>query len=335
MSNAKDSVWWKCSKCGYEVKAAINNRCKSGCPNCGRIKRRENALKHHIDEIGSLARLYPDLAEEWNEEKNGMLNPNMFSPMSHNKVWWKCKKGHEWQAVISSRSIGGGCPYCSNKKTLAGYNDLATTNPKLASEWNYEKNVDLKPEMFTAGAAKKVWWKCKRGHEWQATINHRTNRNQGCPYCAGLLVVEGENDLRSLYPDIANQWAFERNRDLKPEMFKPGSGKKVWWRCEQGHEWEASIADRAIAKHNCPICSNQKVLPGFNDLLTTNPELTKEWDFDKNGNLKPDMFTAGSGKKVWWKCSICGNSWQTAIRERKRCGCPHWRHHHTPSNNEQ
>ena len=63
-------------------------------------------------------------------------------------------------------------------------NDLTTTNPKLASEWNYDKNGDLKPEDFTANSGKKVWWKCAKGHEWQATVGHR-NRGRGCPYCAG------------------------------------------------------------------------------------------------------------------------------------------------------
>jgi hypothetical protein len=70
----------------------------------------------------------------------------------------------------------------SLKKILIGYNDLATTNPKLASEWNYDKNDDLKPEDFTANSEKKVWWKCEKGHEWQATIASR-NHGRGCPIC--------------------------------------------------------------------------------------------------------------------------------------------------------
>ena len=30
----------------------------------------------------------------------------------------------------------------------------------------------------------KAWWQCKDGHEWQATISHRTARGHGCPKCA-------------------------------------------------------------------------------------------------------------------------------------------------------
>ncbi|MCH5314701.1 MAG: zinc-ribbon domain-containing protein, partial [Eubacterium sp.] len=98
------------------------------------------------------------------------------------KVWWKCCKGHEWQATISDRNNGRGCPYCSGKKSLKGYNDLQTVNPTLANEWNYEKNNGLTPVDVTPGSNKKVWWKCQRGHEWQAIICNR-NRGNSCPVC--------------------------------------------------------------------------------------------------------------------------------------------------------
>ena len=128
----------------------------------------------------------PTLMAEWNWEKNNELglDPKMLTLGSHKKVWWKCNKGHEWQAIIANRNEGRNCPYCSSKKVLKGYNDLATINPTLANEWNCEKNGDLKPEDFTANSGKKVWWICDKGHEWQATIVNR-NRGRGCPYCSG------------------------------------------------------------------------------------------------------------------------------------------------------
>jgi hypothetical protein len=97
-------------------------------------------------------------------------------------VWWKCSKGHEWEAVIAHRNNGSGCPYCAGKKVLKGYNDLKTINPDLAKEWNWEKNGDLKPENVTANSGKKVWWKCSKGHEWQVAIASR-NYGNGCPIC--------------------------------------------------------------------------------------------------------------------------------------------------------
>ena len=100
--------------------------------------------------------LNPELAKEWNYEKNGDLRPEDFTAMSGQKVWWKCEKGHEWQAAIASRNNGTSCPYCSGRCAIKGETDLVTLNPELAKEWNYEKNGNLKPEDFTAMSGQKV-----------------------------------------------------------------------------------------------------------------------------------------------------------------------------------
>jgi len=138
----------------------------------------------------------PVLMEEWNWKKNNELDlyPNTLTCGSNKKAWWKCSKGHEWQATINHRNNSRGCPICSNKKVLAGYNDLSTLNPTLASEWNYEKNMDLKPENFTANSGEKVWWKCDKGHEWQATIASRNN-GRNCPMCS--------SEMNTSFPEYA------------------------------------------------------------------------------------------------------------------------------------
>ena len=125
----------------------------------------------------------PILANDWNYEKNHGLTPFDVMPNSVQKVWWKCSKGHEWQARIDSRNKGSGCPFCSGRYVAKGETDLQTVNPTLANEWNYDKNGNLKPEDFTANSGKKVWWRCINGHEWQATIANR-NYGYGCPQCA-------------------------------------------------------------------------------------------------------------------------------------------------------
>ena len=125
----------------------------------------------------------PDLAKEWNYDKNNGLSPADVLPNSNKKVWWKCSKGHEWKAKPNARSRGTGCPYCLSTKVLEGYNDLQTVNPTLAKEWNYGKNKKLTPSDVMPNSNKKVWWKCSKGHEWQTTIAHRTNGN-GCPVCS-------------------------------------------------------------------------------------------------------------------------------------------------------
>lgn len=117
-----------------------------------------------------------ELMREYDFEKNININLDAVTLGSEEKIWWLCSKGHSYQAMVHNRKKGSGCPYCDGKKVLVGYNDLATINPKLAAEWNYKKNGDLKPTDVTAGSHKKVWWICKNGHEWEAVINTRTQR---------------------------------------------------------------------------------------------------------------------------------------------------------------
>lgn len=319
--SSSKKVWWKCNTCGYEWQAVIYNRIKGvGCPKCGKIKA---AKSRSVPNFGkSLQDRFPNLVIEWNYKKNGDLLPSNVNCGSHKKVWWQCVVGHEWQATVHSRtSQDVGCPYCSNKKVLVGYNDLVTVYPKIAEEWDYGKNNKLLPTMVVFGSNKRVWWKCKYGHEWQDTVGHRS-KGRGCPKCAKL-PKKGQS-LQDKFPNLAKEWHPTKNGDLSPSQIAYASGKKVWWRCEKGHEWKSSVGNRSRSNsQNCPICANRQLLVGYNDLATVNPKLCEEWNYGKNGDLLPTMVMSGSDKRVWWKCGRCGYEWQTKISHRVHgTGCP-------------
>ena len=201
----------------------------------------KNAIKGKTD----LGTVNPMLAKEWHPTKNGELNPQNVLAMSNKKVWWNCSKGHEWASVIAIRNTGCGCPYCSNQKVLAEYNDLATVNPDLAKEWHPTKNGDLTPSDVVAGSTKKAWWKCSKHeeHEWKAIISNR-NKKAGCPYCSNQKLLHGFNDLATINPELSKEWHPTLNGDLTPFSLGAGSNKKVWWQCRRGHEWTAKIVSR-------------------------------------------------------------------------------------------
>ena len=90
----------------------------------------------------SLQELYVNLATQWHPTKNGSLTPRDVTPRSNKKVWWLCKKGHEWEVTVNNRSQGSGCPYCSGHATNEK-NCLSTVNPALASEWHLIRNGNL------------------------------------------------------------------------------------------------------------------------------------------------------------------------------------------------
>ena len=278
-------------------------------------------LRNYTEKEVSLLLSNPSVAKEWNYTKNGNLKPESFFANSNKKVWWICKNGHEWQATIINRNKGTGCPYCTGQKVLKGFNDLQTINPSLANDWNHERNNGLKPEDFTASSGKKVWWKCKSGHEWEAIIKDR-NHGRGCPYCSSQKILKGYNDLITINPRLAREWNYKKNGNLTPENFLANSHDKVWWKCKNGHEWQAIIASRSNGR-GCPYCAGKKVLKGFNDLQTINPSLANDWNHERNNGLKPEDFTASSGKKVWWKCKS-GHEWEAIIKDRNHGrGCPY------------
>ena len=277
-------------------------------------------LREYTEKDNSLLFSNPEIANEWNYEKNGNLKPEYFAANSGKKVWWKCSKGHEWQATMNSRNQGHGCPYCSGLFVVKGETDLQTVNPTLANEWNNERNNGLTPMDVLPNSDKKVWWKCSKGHEWQATIGNR-NKGRGCPYCSGKKVLKDYNDLQTVNPTLATEWNYEKNNGLTPVDVTPNSNNKVWWKCSKGHEWQACICHRNKGS-GCPYCAGKKVLKGFNDLQTVSPTLAAEWHYDKNNELTPMDITPNSHLKVWWRCGQ-GHEWQAFIYNRNRGnGCP-------------
>lgn len=126
-------------------------------------------------------------------------------------------------------------------------------------------------------------------------------------------------------PNLLREWDWDKNsvERLFPEQLQYKSNKKVHWICEKGHEWICTV-DKRTSGQNCPYCSNRRVLVGFNDFQTLFPKLAKEWDYESNLGLKPDQVVSGSNKKVYWKCSQCGNHWKASIQARTQrgSGCP-------------
>jgi len=203
-------VWWECSKCFLEWKSSIRSRTQkgTGCPNCAKKIRVASLTISYIKKNGTITN--PLLLKEWNYQKNNGLTPEQFTPSSNRKVWWNCSKcHHEWEAKISNRNFGRGCPCCSNKTVVQGKNDLATTNPELSKEWHPTKNLPLTPHDVTIGSGKKVWWICINSHEYLASIMHR-GHGTNCPICnSGKQTSFAEQAIfyyiKQIYPDAINR----------------------------------------------------------------------------------------------------------------------------------
>lgn len=239
----------------------------------------------------------PDLIEEWAFKRNLKefgLKPNDVSKGSGVKVYWVCKKHGLFLARVADRARGSGCPYCAGKLVKPGCNDLATMRPDIAKDWDVEKN-GVGPESVTIGSIKKVWWRCEKGHSWQATPNERTNAHVGCPYCSGRRVLAGFNDLATKNPSIAAEWDYERNGDLRPDQVTSKSNRIVWWICPSGHEYRTQIAARTLSGAGCSTCNRERKTSFaekavFHYIKAAFPDAEENMKFDWLGKRELDIY---------------------------------------------
>ena len=264
------------------------------------------------------------LLREWHPTWNGLLTPADVAPHSNKKVWWRCEKGHSWETSVNNRVSGCGCPVCANRRVERGYNDLASTCPEAAAQWDAEKNGILTPCDVAPCSRQRVWWRCAKGHSWRTTVSNRVSHGEGCPVCAGRTVAAGENDFETLFPLLAAEFDTEMNAPLTPSQLSPHTNRKVWWRCPLGHSYSATVNSRTSRQTSCPYCAGRKVLPGFNDLATAEPKVAAQWHPTLNGAMTPQMITFGSHYKAWWVCED-GHVWKATVVSRagkKKTGCP-------------
>jgi hypothetical protein len=263
----------------------------------------------------SLADRFPVLVPEWNLDRNAPLVPSMFHPFSSRKIWWLCPLGHSWKATILSRTNAGtGCPECSNRKVGAG-NNLAARRPEIAAEWHPDRNGDLTPSDVLPGSDHKVWWLCPVGHAYAMRVHKRTGPRQGgCPFCSGR-VLTPERSLAAASPKAATQWHPTLNGDLTPADVGAGSHRKAHWLCPQGHAFEMPVYKRVGSRvDGCPFCSGRR-LTLERSLATRRPDLALQWAPDLNEGLTPADVSAGTQRKVWWRCAR-RHEWQATVASR-------------------
>lgn len=319
-------IWWTCDQ-KHEYEASVLSRTKrqGRCPYCSN--------KELLQGFNDLESKYPNVAKEWHPSKNIGLTDGKGNDIStpdkvvfgaRRKVWWIGACGHEYEACIHHRTIANsGCPYCDGKKVLQGFNDLATKYPDVAKEWHPVLNGDLKPTDVVARGQHKPWWLCPKGHSYQAFLGGRTG-GSGCPICDGKQILPGYNDLATVYPHLVHELHPTKNNDTTGTKIFAGGNKKIWWLCENGHDYDATVISRVESQTGCPYCCNKKVLIGYNDLVTTHPTIAATWHPTKNGGLKPTDVTYGSGRLVWWQCEH-QHFWKAKVLTRavQGCGCPY------------
>lgn len=427
-------VKWIC-KNGHHYEKDIHSRCQgTGCPKCSGV---------NFEHKRNLFEEYPTLLQEVDIDKNPLNTVQDISSGSAKKIYWKCEQGHSYEMSAVNKIKSRGCPFCHNKRVMAGENDLVTWckdngRTQILDDWNYEKNMVL-PNEITYGSNVKAWFKCHIcGYEWQTVVNSRTIQHSDCRMCSRRInssfpeqcvfyyvsiffpdavngdrsILDGReldiwvpslrfaveydgkkwhkndskdiekdklckdrgiilyrirekgckelnsadsilfeyeygdwnalskiiieiledvgmkncdvnisrdeyivkekyytqslaNSLGSLYPQLAKEWHPTKNGKITPDLIIAETHDLYHWLCPEGHTYKASPKNRIRMNSNCPYCSGQKVLQGYNDLETTHPEIALDYDNNKNTRKSYEV-SRGCSDFVWLKCHKCG-----------------------------
>lgn len=103
---------------------------------------------------------------------------------------------------------------------------------------NYDTNVDIR---------------CKNGHIWSANPRNLLSNYAGCPFCAGVSILIGFNDLATVRPDVAKML---KNQD-DGKRFTYGLNEKVEFICPQcGSIVKARIKHVCRRGLSCHYCAD-------------------------------------------------------------------------------
>lgn len=239
------------------------------------IKRdRPKILEYLVDVENSFGSLYPELAKNWDSQKNGKLTPNMLTPGSNYEAFFKCERcGKSWSAAISTvtkwkRTLCKKCSMGDNgvnntKRIVKERGSLGNYSKELTEQWDCDANGDITPFDIPKNYSKPVFWKCPTcGYKWSQAPTARVHKEiiAGCPHCSGRVAMESVDDLQTLYPEIAKEWDAEKNKGVFPSQIRPGSSTPRYWICSKhGMSFKTSPYYRTKGA-GCPKCKQEKII---------------------------------------------------------------------------
>ncbi len=258
------------------------------------------------------------LAEELHVRRNMHHGNINIKPYSHRKVWWSCDQcpeglPHVWEATVSHRTVGTGCPFCSGR-AVCQHNTLATKAPQIALFWDAKKNHPLSPDRVTISSTMRAHWKCSTClHEWQTAVSHKAHEKSGCPRCAGRNAgrkADGTRQKHNTFTGakhaLLQQWDHDKNsmNGNFPDSTSLQSSKLIWWRCQdcpkgKVHSWQASPnGGNAKRARGCPYCDG-KMLCECNSLETVCPDVAADFDAERNGIFPAEVTSSTITKYSW------------------------------------
>ena len=314
-SKTNTKVWWLCPK-GHSYYSKINARTamKTNCHYCS---------GRNVGEDNNLLYLFPKIAKEWHPTKNGELTPKDVTSKSDKKVWWLCPKGHSHESVVKNRTLNKSmCPDCSNQSSEPEIRILSEFKwffHEVVSRYKVDGvEVDIFLPRFNLGIEYdgKYWHKDKEIKDLEKNKFLLSQGIQLIRVRQFPLKPISENDV--LVSIVRSLEKTDLDEILKKIV--PFVDSNIEEKINSYLLKSSFVNDELFKKYRSyfPSPFPEK------SILKTHPELSIEWDYDKNYPLRPENFSYGSGNNLWWLCPK-GHSYERSLNTRTShgTGCPY------------
>ena len=300
---------WKCNECDYVFESTLGSmliiikKPHKGCPMClGKVVAKPGE---------SFADVHPELMDQYDPANED--DPYMVLPNSKKSALWSCREcGCTWMATFAQRHAGWGfCPSCNNTRAIKGYNtvdDLFCDIAKLWAPSNKIKADELMPSSMEW--VNLVCPDC--GNEHSVQVCQATAGNIKCPYCNEKKVAPGSNSLDITNPELIPMWSKQNTRDIK--TVAAFMTKTAYWDClDCGGTYPAEINRVVSGDAYCKYCADEALLPGFNSLDKTHPELAPEWS--PRNRFPMSHVKAYSWYRAYWICPTCKGEHLATVKD--------------------
>jgi rubrerythrin len=322
-ARSRRRVWWLCATCGHEWNAAIYSRASGG--GCRACADRQRAVAFSTPKPGrSLAERDPEIAAQWHRTRNASLTAADVTANSGQTVWWQCDRKHEWSAMINNRRKARGCPQCTlwgtsveeirlRHELLAAGVPIDPDHPVI----HKESGRILQCDMVCSAWGVVIEFDGNRFHKLPGSLE-KDGRKTRLLTEAGWTVIRVREDLATIsehdvvVPPLSDAVVRAKAtlRRLQGLGFEAADHSRY---LATDHPWSSDVADSYIKRRRIE-----------KSLTALYPALAAQWDADRNAPLTPADVTPGSGKKAWWICPTCQQSWTANVYSRARGGhgCP-------------
>lgn len=300
---------WKCDKCKHFFDLSIDkliSRIKRNGFYCTKCEATfDTAIKVNVKPLS-----YTDKHLLDQLVKNH-IKKNMIDCLSNIVATWKCMKCNgEYECSVVKRHQEG-CPYCSDKQMLKGYNTLQETHPYLEKFW--DKSNDKSISEYWHKSFDVLNWKCPCCNiqfqcspvEMISRTNLENSNFETCPKNCDWNKLVFNNDIFHNSPRLRKEWSKKNNIPVHLAISHIDT-KKYWWNCSicQG-EYLCSIPIRREVIDSCPYCNDEQPLKGYNTISDIHPELTSYWSSKNTQKIDEITLSEAKNKKYIWLCDCC------------------------------